>query len=177
MSHEAALGAEPTALDVALYAMITAVREPNLRSIWRSFDEPLRVALAQSWILANETHPMVADHDRDELAATLADIDPRHLLWPYFADCVLADLQDLWRPIVPGTGQVAVRTTVQSVDSELVQILRVPPDPAFEAVDDDNEVALVPVVEMVLRFADDGWWVTGLGEAPAEPGWPPTFGS
>jgi hypothetical protein len=139
----------------------------DIRAAWPGIDPDYRLALTQAVIFLNEGNPLVAGSDHDELARQLSSEDPRHELWPSFADLItdefLHDLGDWnleeWRAAEPSP---------TTPGYELVLFTR--------AEEGAGEPAEMHVRGVLMHLRDDRWLVAGLSARPATPGWPPDLG-
>jgi hypothetical protein len=139
----------------------------DIRAAWQITDPDYRLALTQAIIYLNDEHPLLVGHDKDELAAALAGDRPDHPLWDPFANLLteefLNDLGEIrsenWmtaiaRPIAPGY--------------ELVLF----PRERSEA----NDPPEMHAHGVLVHWRDGRWYVAGLSERRAVPGWPPDLG-
>jgi hypothetical protein len=140
----------------------------DIRAAWPGIDPDYRLALAQAVIFLNEGNPVVARSDRDELAHQVSSEDPRHALWPSFADLIIDELlHDLgeWNP----EEWQAAAPSPTSPGYELVLFTRAQGGGA-------GEPAEMHVRGVLMHLRDDRWLVAGLSARPATPGWPPDLG-
>lgn len=137
----------------------------DLQSVWPVTDEPLRLALLQSWILSES---IASIGDRVQLAESLvASVDaPR---WNEFEVWRLSR----WRQITfreaveRGWGVLSVPEPVGQ-DAEFVRIC---PGNEFREVAAGQTIR---AYTFVARLSEDGWRVAGIGRTIPAPGWPPT---
>jgi len=152
---------------VAVFAWLGAVRaEETSPVLWLLLDEPMRLALAQTWIMHQfETDPDIARRDRDDLAFALA---PRHSQHPLAAR-MLTDLHRHWRGVYAG---IAAEFDVPHVnpvgpDMELVVL----PGPGIGPV---QAGVAIPAYRFITRLAGDNWVIAANAARLPQPGWPPT---
>lgn len=141
------------------------VDRADLAEAWPLTDGPLRLALAQSWILS--AAPEAAVQDRDGTARAIADGPPPG--WADFADWRVQRWRDhTFRDFVTeGWGLVSV----PEVAGPDVEFVRIAPGR------DGRELpagARVLVQTLTVRLVDNVWLVAGIGRTLAVPGWPPT---
>jgi hypothetical protein len=155
------------AVQAARQWLTDVIERQDIRAAWRGTDPDYRLALTQAVIFLNDESPLLATHDRDELAHDLSGEDPQHELWPSFASLLveefLVDLGEInvenWRaaprPISPGY--------------ELVLFAHAGGEDVFQPAEMQSHGVL-------MHLRGDRWLVAGLSERPATPGWPPDLG-
>lgn len=144
----------------------------DLSTVWDLVDEPLRLALVQSWILLEQDRPDVAAEDRDALANALASRQPSHPLWQEFVSWRVTR----WKNVLPRfvtdaerRGFVSVLALV-SVDLEAVLVGETTNgEPRRFAADEPVEVQ-----RFLVRHTPDGVRLAGIGGVLPIPGWPPS---
>jgi hypothetical protein len=105
----------------AAHAFTTAVFERrDLREAWRLVDPDFRLVLAQAWLWANRTHPIVLPHDREEAAEALAEAQPSHELWDAFEATQLDELDENYPDFDHTTWGAARRPRPVAPDMEIV---------------------------------------------------------
>ena len=132
-------------------------------------DEPLRLALAQSWVMLEGDRVDVAACNRDVLAGALAEADhPASPFWPEFSGWRIIR----WREVLPDfVTDAGIRGTVsgdhpEAPDVEAVWIAHVD-TPVFECEP-------IVVQRFLVRRTVGAWRVAGIGGVLPVPGWPPT---
>ena len=164
--------------------------DTDFPSAWAGMSPALRLARAQAWLWNNRDHPLHQGYDLDEVAARLADAEPRHELWPVFAKMELAGFQRAW-PLPPGgygSLGVASRPRPLGVDLELIFVLDLEETRRAGAGDiGDTGATLVkgtpggvPVetfASLVMRLEGTTWLVYSHNgpERLPQPGWPPSL--
>lgn len=144
----------------------------DLAGAWPLTDEPLRLALVQSWLVLEQDRADVAGKDLDALADVLASAEPDDPLWPEFAYWRLSR----WRAVLPDyVTDAAVRGFVSlgaplGVDLEAVMLSR--SDDSSDGTFDAGEP--LPVYRVLVRHTEAGARVAGLGGVLPVPGWPPS---
>lgn len=144
--------------------------ESDLGRAWRLTDEPLRLAMVQSWIVLEDER--VTEGDRDEVAEALSAERHDHPLWLEFAGWRLVR----WRAVLPPyvvdstTRGVVTLPMPVGVDLEAVGIASVPSSwphllPAAGPIE---------VFRILVRYTPAGARVAGLAGALPHPGWPPS---
>lgn len=141
----------------------------DLASAWPLTDGPLRLALAQSWVILEGDRVDVAACNRDVLAGALAEADqPASPLWPEFSGWRIIR----WREVLPDfVTDAAIRGTVsgehpEAPDVEAVLITHVD-TPVFEGEP-------IAVQRFLVRQTGGAWRVAGIGGVLPVPGWPPS---
>lgn len=92
--------------------------DPPIDLIWGSLDDPLRLAMAQSWLLGTR-RAAVDDADRDVQAAQLASRESNPPLFAEFCGWLIAHYRHVYRDI-EGRPCLLERTEVVGLDLELV---------------------------------------------------------
>ncbi|ADP78348.1 hypothetical protein FraEuI1c_0262 [Pseudofrankia inefficax] len=132
--------------------------EPG-RSLWTVLDGPLRLALAQGWILGT------SGSRADDLAEELAAADSSHRRFP----AMLAALADHWRRVYAdlrdGAGVVNLNL-LAGADMEAVVLTG--------QEYGDQVVRQVVGHVFITRLDGDGWHIAALSRKLPIPGWPPT---
>lgn len=148
---------------------LTSVKRGKKRDVWRKLTRELRLCLAQDWILANEGHPNLAPHNRDELAGALAAKNPTHPLGKHCLRSKLQVLQDHYQEWDIDRWGAAGNPRRIGLDYELVVMA-----PADEGILVVREGEPLPVYPLLMRKIGDDWLVANFGTAYPIPGWPPS---
>lgn len=130
-------------------------------AVWRMLDDPLRLSLAQGWVLRQTRN--VDEDFAEDLAADDSD-NPKFNL-------MLGALVEHWRRVyVALRGEIGVlyQINIVGVDMELV-VLTGP-----EHIGHMQEAVQIPAHCFVVRFEDDEWRIAALARRLPVPGWPPT---
>jgi hypothetical protein len=165
------MAGEPIRIVIAWLA--AAFEEGALADAWPLTDEPLRLALVQSWVLVNEELVDLSIEERNQLTTALArPTQPSHNLWPTFAEWRVRR----WRAILPAfvvdptrRGFVSIPQAI-GVDLEAVMIAeaRTGEPRTFAAQE------AVEVQRLLVRHTADGVRLAGIGGVLPVPGWPPS---
>jgi hypothetical protein len=139
----------------------------DIRSAWPLTAPEYRLALVQAIIYLNEQNPLLAGHDRDDLAPGLALAGADHPLWAAFASLLAEEFMADLGGIDAGSLEDATATPISS-DLELVLI-------PSEAADPTEPPGMLSR-GVLMKFYGDRWLVAGLSGRPAVPGWPPDLG-
>jgi hypothetical protein len=145
---------------IAWLRLVYGAAEAN-PALWRLLDDPLRLSLAQGWVL-HQTRNIDED-----LAEELAADDSGS---PQF-DSMMGDLVDHWRKVyVALRDEIGIlhHINIVGVDMELV-VLTGP-----EHIGPAQGEAPIPAHCFVVRFEDDEWRIAALARRLPVPGWPPT---
>jgi hypothetical protein len=138
----------------------------DLNVAWSMTDEPLRLALVQSWMMLTGRD---GRSDRDEVAAGLVVGQPADE-WSEFAAWRLGRWREItFRDLVQeGWGIVSAPEYV-GPDLEFVRF-------AVGAVDEVTEIeGPIAAQTLTMRLAVDAvWLVAGIGRTVPRPGWPPS---
>jgi len=144
----------------------------DLMAVWHLVDQPLRLALVQSWILLEQDRPDIVQEDRDELAYALASPRPSHLVWPEFAHWRTTR----WKNVLPRfvidadrRGFVSIPGLV-GVDLEAVLVADTTTGESRNIDADES----VEVQRFLVRHTPDGPRLAGIGGVLPIPGWPPS---
>ncbi|WP_454195791.1 hypothetical protein [Nocardia sp. Marseille-Q1738] len=142
-------------------------KEGNLKAVWSIVDPPLRLAMAQRWILDNAAQFDADGYDRDTVAAALAEENPDHPLWTHFERVHVRSIKAAI-PAVRGTG---TNTRLLAPDVELLHIH----DQAGREGSAWQPGEVRHIFPIAMRFDGDEWRVASLGtESLPVPGWPPS---
>jgi hypothetical protein len=132
------------------------------RGLWTSLDDPLRLALAQGWVLYTIGHPDQA------MAEALAQPDSDHPGFEAMLDALVQQWQSIYQALSRGSG-VLHRTMVVGVNMELV-VLTSP-----EYIGKYAAGAQIPAHSFITSLTDRGEWIiAALARRLPVPGWPPT---
>ncbi len=135
-------------------------REP-VRCLWVVLDDPLRLALAQGWVLGESG---LRD---DDLAEDLAADDSNNRR---FGD-MLAVLAEHWRSVYTTLRHGAgLRKAVNVVGADMELVVMTAPERIGCYPDD----ATIPVHSFVTRLEADDWVIAALARRLPVPGWPPS---
>lgn len=152
-----------------VFEWLTSIAEPDppVELIWGSLDEPLRLAMAQSWLLG--TVEVTADDPaRDVHAAQLSARESDHPLFEQFYGWLVAHFQDVYRDIDGKPCLVGTTETV-GVDFELI---------AFSSEDHVGTYAPgepFPAHSFITRHVGgEDWVIAANARRMPVPGWPPT---
>lgn len=142
------------------------VDRADLVAAWALTDHPLRLALAQSWLM--NTQQSVDDRSRDRVAAGIADGNGSDY-WGEFAEWRLTRWREqTFKPFVEqGWGLVSI-PEMAGPDVEFVRLA-----PGRQG----RELAAgepVLVQTLTVRLVRGSWLMAGIGRTLAIPGWPPT---
>ncbi|HLF43024.1 MAG TPA: hypothetical protein VJA46_05790 [Acidimicrobiia bacterium] len=154
----------PAAIAGAWFAAI--VDQAELASAWSLTDYPLRLALAQSWLMSTQT--AFDEGSRDRVAAEIADgIDSEY--WGEFVEWRLTRWREnTFRAFVDhGWGLVSI-PEMAGPDVEFVRMAQGGQVRELSA----GEAELVQT--LTLRLVNGSWLIAGIGRTLAVPGWPPT---
>lgn len=167
--HEAHLSG--AAVGLVLDWLTRAFDEDDLQAAWPLTDEPLRLALVQSWVMLESERTDIADEDRDELAAELAAERPSHPLWPEFAEWRLAR----WHSVFPGwvrsSGRRGVVSSPSLLGVSLEAVMIAETDGTARPFDAGQPVV---VQRFLVRHLSIGVRLAGIGGVLPIPGWPPS---
>jgi hypothetical protein len=128
-------------------------------TLWRMLDDPLRLSLAQGWVL----HQM--KNIDEDLAEDLAADDSDNTEF----NSMLGALVEHWRGVyVALNGELGIlhQINIVGVDMELV-VLTGPEHIGYVQ-------GPMPAHCFVVRFEDDEWKIAALARRLPVPGWPPT---
>jgi hypothetical protein len=143
----------------------------DLAAAWPLTDGPLRLALAQSWILMHEDLPEVGREEREGLAAALSAAgQPRHSMWPSFAGWRIVR----WREVLPDWVTHADQRGFYSEPSLIgpdLEAIIVTPNARGYQYEPDTQIV---VQRFLVRHTPEGVRLAGIGGVLPIPGWPPT---
>jgi predicted nucleic acid-binding protein len=152
-----------------VFDWLTRIAEPSppAEVIWGSLDAPLRLAMAQSWLLGTG-HVTADDPQRDTVAEQLSAVVSSHPLFEEFYRWLVAHYQHVYRAI-DGKPCLVGATETGGLDLELVMFASEEHAGPYEA-----GVSL-PVHTFITRHVGDGEWVIAANARRMPvPGWPPT---
>ncbi len=140
---------------------------PPVELIWGSLDDPLRLAMAQSWLLG--TGEVTADDpQRDFQAQQLSARKSSHPMFEQFYSWLVARYQSVYRA-VDGKPCLVGTTEAVGVDLELI---------AFSSegyVGSYGPGEPLPAHSFITRHVGEGEWVIAANARRMPvPGWPPT---
>ncbi len=143
-----------------------AVDEPAVELIWGMLDDPLRLAMAQSWLLGSG-HANIDDPGRDAIAEALSAVDGLHPLFAPMYAWLLGHFRHVYSDI-DGKPCLSNVTEAVSVDMELI------------AVASEDQVGVhsarvgVPMYSFITRHVGhDEWVIAANARRLPVPGWPP----
>jgi predicted nucleic acid-binding protein len=152
-----------------VFNWLTRIAAPNppAEVIWGSLDTPVRLAMAQSWLLAT-SHVTTDDPQRDTVADQLSALPSTHPLFDEFYGWLVAHYQHVYRAIDGKPCLVGATETV-GVDLELIMFA------SEEHVGPYEAGVPLPVHTFITRHVGDGQWVIAANARRMPvPGWPPT---
>lgn len=141
--------------------------DPPVELIWGSLDDPLRLCMAQSWLLG--TGVVTADDPRrDAQAEELAARRSTHPLFERFYSWLVAHYQYVYKAI-DGNPCIVGTTETVGVDLELVAFS------SEEHVGSYGPGQSVPAHSFITRHVgEDQWVIAANARRLPVPGWPPT---
>jgi predicted nucleic acid-binding protein len=152
-----------------VFEWLTRIAETNppVELIWGSLDDPLRLCMAQSWLLG--TGEITADHpQRDAQAEQLAARKSTHPLFEQFYRWLVAHYQNVYSAIDGKPCLVGATETV-GVDLELIGFA------SEEYVGSYEAGQPFPAHTFITRHVGEGKWVIAANARRMPvPGWPPT---
>jgi hypothetical protein len=126
-------------------------------------DQPLRLALVQSWLLNAYTGPL---RDKDVLAGVIAEAG--HPLWAKFAAWQVQRWHaEAFPLLLAGWGVVSIPEAA-APDIAFVGLTSAGGGPPVEAGQP------LTVQTLTMRSVDQRWLLAGIGRTVAVPGWPPS---
>ncbi|HEY2296142.1 MAG TPA: hypothetical protein VGH43_00325 [Jatrophihabitans sp.] len=152
-----------------VFEWLTRIAEPDppVDLIWGSLDDPLRLAMAQSWLLGTE-QVAADDSHRDAEAAQLSARESSHPLFAQFYRSLVAHYQTVYSDI---GGKPCLVGTSETVGPELELI-------AFsseEHVGTYGPGEPFPAHTFITRHVGgDAWLIAANARRMPVPGWPPT---
>jgi predicted nucleic acid-binding protein len=152
-----------------VFDWLTAVADddPPMDLIWGRLDDPLRLAFAQSWLLAASEVDMT-DPDRDARAEALAAREGTHPLFARMYQDLVAHFHDVYSDIDGKPCLTNVTETV-SVDLELIAF------GSEQHVGSHPPGVGVPMHTFLTRHVGaDEWVIAANARRLPVPGWPPT---
>jgi hypothetical protein len=156
------LDSTPGGLDV-VNAWVAELYGPSPgRGLWASLDDPLRLALAQGWVLYTVGH---ADQAR---AAALARPDSDHPDFEAMLNALIQQWQSVYEALRQGSG-VLHKTMLVDANMEVVVLTSPEYVGTYSAGDQ------IPAHSFITRLMDDGEWIiAATARRLPVPGWPPT---
>jgi hypothetical protein len=134
---------------------------PGLR-LWSALDNPLRLALAQGWVLNTQGQP---EQSRAEALAQLNSTDSE---FDVMFSALVEHWQGVYSTLQHGSG-VLGRINPVGIDLEAV-VLTSP-----EYIGDYRGPAAIPAHSFIARLSDNRvWTIAALARRLPVPGWPPT---
>ncbi|GAA1550757.1 hypothetical protein GCM10009827_084270 [Dactylosporangium maewongense] len=151
-------------------AWIVAVRaEQPSRPLWALLDDPLRLALAQGWIMHRaEQDSEVARRDRVDLAHALTPVDASH---PLFVQ-MITDLHQFWRSVYAAVlHESGVWNKHNLVAPGMEMVFLTPP----QYIGLLEAPQAIPSHCFITRYVESGsWLIAALARRLPVPGWPPS---
>ena len=146
--------------------------ENDLTAVWELVEEPLRLALVQSWILLEQGRADLAVEDKDALANALALPLPRHPAWQEFASWRVMRWRKVFPPYVTDAGRRGFVSVPALVGIDLEAVLVAGTTTRIPRRLDAEEP--VEVQRFLVRHTPDGVRLAGIGGVLPIPGWPPS---
>jgi predicted nucleic acid-binding protein len=152
-----------------VFEWLTRIAEANppVELIWGSLDDPLRLCMAQSWLLT--TGEVTADDpQRDAQAEQLSARKSTHPLFERFYSSLVAHYQYVYSAI-DGKPCIVGTTETVGVDLELIAF------GSEEYVGSYGPGESFPAHSFITRHVGEGEWVIAANARRLPvPGWPPT---
>ncbi|MGP5397406.1 tetratricopeptide repeat protein [Arthrobacter rhombi] len=145
------------------------IQSGKMVEVWKRTEPTLRLVLAQAWIWSNKNHAALQPFDRDELAASLAQLNSEHPLREDFFATQLHELEEYAQSYNEEDWGAAERPRRFGLDYELVIFMRT-----------DGEVYIFregmspPARFALMRRVGPTWMTSGFSPDYSFPGWPPT---
>jgi len=133
----------------------------NGPALWGMLDDPLRLALAQGWVL------YASDEADDDLAEALADEDSTGPEFDAMIEALIQHWQNVYVALREEIG-ILRQTDIVGVDMELI-VLTGP-----EYIGEARTNISIPAHCFVVRYEDEEWRIAALARRLPVPGWPPT---
>jgi len=152
----------------AAMAWMAAVMRGNMDLAWQLTQRNLRLSLVQAWIIANEGRSEVSRYDREELAAALSALNPRHRLRRAFFRTQLREFQYTFQGYNAATWGAAERPRRYGVEYELVIFMDTGGEELRWQPGEQR-----PAITLILKREITEWKVAGF-QSLLIPGWPPT---
>jgi hypothetical protein len=152
-----------------VFEWLTRIAEANppVELVWGSLDDPLRLAMVQSWLLG-KGEVTADDPQRDAHAEQLSAHQSTHPLFEKFYSWLVAHYQDVYSAIDGKPCLVGTTETV-GVDLELIVFS------CEEYVGSYGPRDQIPAHSFITRLIDEGEWVIAANARRLPvPGWPPT---
>ncbi len=104
---------------------VTAVLDAdNLDGVWDRTTPALRRKMAESWVEANRTHPLIQLYKPDELIEALCGDSRDHPLWPAFEQTQIDEFHAGWSVIDSERWGYASRPRPIGLNRELVLLVK-----------------------------------------------------
>ncbi|HZD68116.1 MAG TPA: TIR domain-containing protein [Actinomycetes bacterium] len=145
------------------------IREGEIRQAWERVDRDARLALAQAWILANQSHPNLQGMERDDLAAELSQAKPTHPLARPFLATQLDEFERAYQAFDDETWGAAEKPRRFGLDLNLVIFMMTG---GGTLIWEPGEA--MPAIQLLMRRQFGQWYVAGFSRELPVPGWPPT---
>jgi predicted nucleic acid-binding protein len=152
-----------------VFEWLTRIAEasPAVELIWGSLDDPLRLCMAQSWLLGS-AEVTADDPQRDAQAEQLSARKSTHPLFEQFYSWLVAHYQNVYSAIDGKPCLVGTTETV-GVDLELIAFS------SEEYVGSYKAREPFPAHSFITRHVGEGEWVIAANARRLPvPGWPPT---
>ena len=185
--EERAVQLGPGSAAAAAHAWLTAILvDERFDQAWALTDDPLRLARAQAWVLANQGFTGVSSRDRDEVAGALESMSCDDDLWQDFAATELFAFHRAYEPDAaerrfPHLTVMSSQPRLLGPGLELVLILThdsaaaiadlAPPD--WDAWFALGLVEIPTYAAITMRHTQHGWVVAAHNPSLPVPGWPP----
>lgn len=144
------------------------IRDGEIRLAWERVYRDTRLALAQAWVIANESHPNLRGLERDELAGKLSQAKPTHHLSRAFLATQLDECQRAFQAYDEETWGAAEKPRRFGLDLQLVIFMMTGGgvliwEPGSQA----------PAILLVMKRDAGSWYVASFSPELIVPGWPP----
>jgi hypothetical protein len=144
----------------------------DLTAVWELVEQPLRLALVQSWILLEQDRVDLAVEDRDALASALASPRPRHQVWQEFASWRVTRWRNVLPRFVTDAGRRGFISVPALVGVDLEAVLVAETTTGEPRRFDGKEP--VETQRFLVRHIPEGVRLAGIGGVLPIPGWPPS---
>jgi len=152
--------------------LVSVFDEGDLPAVWHLVDDPLRLALAQSWLILEQDRAELSGESLDNVAREFTSEHPEHPLWPEFAHWRTVR----WRSVLPRfVTDVSSRGFVSTpaligVDLEAVLVAEALHAGSLEFGAGEP----LEVQRFLVRHTTNGTRLAGIGGVLPIPGWPPS---
>jgi hypothetical protein len=145
------------------------IHNGEIRRAWELVHRDTRLALVQSWIIANEKHPNLQGMDRDDLASRLSQAKPTHVLSRAFLATQLNEIETAFQTYDDETWGAAEKPRRFGLDLELVILMMTG---GGTIIWEPGTAA--PAIQLVMKREAGNWYVASFAPETVVPGWPPT---